>query len=61
MLATFITNEVTHVLDDTDNRHANIIEHGKTLTAISKGYFLRGWGPMLDIDGSGKIYLSMLA
>ena len=39
----------------------NQLPYFNTVFYDSKGYFLRGWGPMLDIDGSGKIYLSMLA
>ena len=39
----------------------NQLPYFNTVFYASKGYFLRGWGPMLDIDGSGKVYLSMLA
>ena len=39
----------------------NQLPYFNTVFYKSKGYFLRGWGPMLDIDGSGKVYLSMLA
>lgn len=39
----------------------NQLPYFKTVFYDKKKYYLRGWSPTLDIDESGKVYLSMLA